>query len=131
MQELLLYLITILHLLFILFVVVTPLTNSTYFLFLHAIFVPFMIFHWILNDNTCALTVIEKKIREQLYGTVQSEDCFTCRLIEPVYDFKKNYSSFSTMIYIITISLWLVSVYKLYNKYKSGEISEFGDLFII
>lgn len=133
MKEILLNIIMVLHVLFILFVVITPFTNSTYFLFLHVIFIPFLILHWIMNDNTCVLTIMERRIRQSLSGNenIDDKDCFTCRLIEPVYDFKKNYDSFSTYIYVITIGLWLISVYKLFNKYRSGQINGFQDLFIV
>lgn len=131
MNEIFLQIITFIHILIILFIVIVPFTNSNYFLLLHAVVVPFIIIHWILNDNTCVLTVLEKNIRENLYGVIPKQDeCFTCQLIEPIYDFKKNYESMSTAIYIITITLWAVSVYKLYAKWKCGEIKSFSDLFI-
>jgi hypothetical protein len=131
MNKLCLQLITFIHILFILFVIVIPFTNNNYFLLLHAIIVPFVMLHWILNDNTCILTIIEKNMREQLYGVVpDKEECFTCQLIEPIYDFKNNYESMSTAIYLITIGLWFISVYKLYSKWQSGEITSLSDFFI-
>lgn len=130
MKQFLLYIISFLHILFILFVVITPFINSNYFLFLHAIFIPFLIFHWIINDNTCVLTMIERKLRKEIYGTETTEDdCITCKLIEPVYDFRSNYSGFSTIIYSITIGLWLISMCRLYSKYSDGSISKLGDIF--
>src|SRR4029079_19804711 len=103
-KEILLKFITLIHILFVLFIVLAPFSNSNYILILHFIFVPFMILHWILNDNTCVLTIIERNLRKKMYGEEQydDEDCFTCRLIELVYDFKKNYETFSKFIYIIT-----------------------------
>lgn len=128
MWDILLNTITYLHLLFVGFIVAIPFTNSNYFLLLHAILVPFIVFHWILNDNTCILTVIEKKIRKNYLNKADDEECVTCKLIEPVYDFKKNYSKFSAIIYTITILLWLISVSRLLYKYKTGQISSFQDL---
>ena len=116
---------------FVLFVVVAPFTSSTYLLFLHFIFVPFMVLHWALNDNTCILTVIERKLRKEIYGETNDDDCITCKLIEPVYDFRSNYQTFSTIIYTITILLWLISAGKLFYKYHTGGISSFKDLFIM
>ena len=130
MNEFMLQLITLVHILFILFIVVVPFTNSNYLLMLHVIVVPFMIAHWIINDNTCVLTIIEKKMRKEMYGTEPDpNDCFTCRLIEPIYDFNKNHNALSAIIYGITISLWALSVYKLYSRYRSGSITSFVDLF--
>ena len=95
---------TILHIAFILFVILVPLTNSNYLLFTYSIFIPFMILHWILNDNTCALTYIEQYVRTKITGKPSDKkDCITYKLISPIYDFNKNYNSFSTFIYIITI----------------------------
>lgn len=130
--ELLLNIITILHILFVLFVIVVPFTSSNYLLFMHSVFVPFLLFHWVLNDNTCALTIVERKLRQKISGKdFVDDDCITCKLIEPVYDFRKNYETFTTIIYTVTISLWLISVYKLYSGYSNGSITSFKDLFTI
>jgi len=131
MKEILLKLITVIHICFIIFMVVTPFFNSNYFLLLHTIFIPFLIFHWICNDNTCVLTVIEKKLRKEISGEVDENDCITCRLIEPVYDFRKNYQGFTMIIYTITILLFLLSSGKLVYRYSTGEIKGLKDLFII
>ena len=131
MKKVLLNIITIIHLLFVLFVVITPFTNSNYFLLLHSIVVPFIILHWVCNDNTCCLTLVEKQLRKSVYGKVSDSDCITCKLIEPVYDFKNDYASFSKFIYISAITLWLISTGKLMYKYKNGEIQKLEHLFRI
>ena len=129
MIDILLKIVSLLHVLFVIFVIVTPFVNSNYFLMLHIIFLPFMMLHWICNDNTCVLTIIERNLKRKLYGKIDEEECITCKLIEPVYDFRKNYSNFSLIIYSITIILWLISVGQLAYKYKSGEITSYIDLF--
>ena len=132
MKDILLKIITLLHVLFVIFVVVTPFINSNYFLFIHSIFIPFLILHWICNDNTCVLTIIERKLRKEINKTDNvDDDCITCKLIEPVYDFRKNYKTFTILIYGITLSLWSISVGRLIYKYNNNSISEFKDLFII
>lgn len=114
----------------ILFVVITPFLNSNYLLLMHAIIVPFIMIHWILNDNTCMLTTIEKHIRERMNGApVNTHDCFTCRLIDPIYDFKSNYEDYSNFIYLITTALWFISLIKLTCKWRSGEINSLISLF--
>jgi len=132
MKELLLKAITLIHVIFVLFVVGTPFIGSNYFLLLHAIFVPFMMIHWLCNDNTCCLTIVERNLRKHMSGKKKynDEDCITCKIIEPVYDFRKNYKTFSKIIYAITITLWLISLTRLYMKYKSGEIASFTDMFM-
>jgi hypothetical protein len=131
-KEILLKIVTILHIIFVLFVIVIPFTSSNYLLFAHAIFVPFLLFHWIINDNTCALTYIERKLRQEISGKDYVDDeCITCKLIEPIYDFRKNYETFTVIIYTITIGLWLLSIGKLCYGYKTGTIKSFKDLFVL
>jgi hypothetical protein len=101
-------------------------------LFLHVIIVPFMMAHWFANDNMCTLTVIEKHVRKQVYGNgenAKTENCFTCRLIEPIYDFDKNFDNFQIFVYIFTACLWFGSLYKLYLNYKNGRLKSIRDLF--
>jgi hypothetical protein len=81
-----------------------------------------------LNDNTCFLTLVEKYIREQNGMSISNADCFTCRIIEPVYDFEKNNRDASDIIYAVTLFLWVLGFTKLYNKWSRGEIKTINDL---
>lgn len=131
MNEFMLYMIIVLHFVFILFVVLTPFIGNNYFLILHAIIVPFIMAHWYTNDNNCALTMMEKKIRQNLYGEEPDpNDCFTYNLIAPVYDFKKNNNDMSTIIYLVTIGLWGYTLLRLYTNYRDGKLSKLEDLMI-
>jgi hypothetical protein len=124
-----LLLITVLHLIIVLFIIITPFLNSNYLLTLHVITVPFIIFHWIINNNTCSLTVAEKLIRKKTYGDILNDnDCFTYNLIAPIYDFNKNYEDFSKFIYFFTFTLLSISSYKLFIKFYNKEILSFNDL---
>ena len=125
----LLILINIIHLVVIIFVLAAPFSNSNYLMLLHIIVVPFIILHWLLNNNTCSLTVAETYIREKTVGTkVNSQDCFTYKLVAPIYDFNKDHETFSSFIYILTIGVWLISVYNISYKLCTGEISTIEDL---
>jgi len=107
----------------------TPFVGNNYFLLLHVIIVPFMMLHWYMNDNNCALTLMEKKIRMNLYGEEPDpNDCFTYNLIAPVYDFKKNNNDMSSLIYLITICLWGFTLYRLWTNYKEGKLSKLEDI---
>ena len=130
-EEIKLKIIFICHLIIILFVVIVPFFNSNYLLFMHSIIVPFIIFHWVTNNNMCALTLIEKEIRKRLNKNSNSDNCFTCKIIEPVYDFKNNHIRRRKFIYTITIFLWIIGVLKLYMKYKNKQINKFYDLFVL
>tara|TARA_Y100000766_G_C18878647_1_gene592194 strand:+ start:1460 stop:1744 length:285 start_codon:yes stop_codon:yes gene_type:complete len=90
--------------------------------------IPFMLVHWVTNDNTCFLTLVERGYQQKVYNKVDDRACFTCNLIEPVYDFKNNYESVSDIIYMITFSLWFYTIYQLYTKYKNNEIKNYKDL---
>jgi hypothetical protein len=128
-NESILWLITVLHVLVIIFVICAPFSNSNYLLIMHLIIVPFILLHWVLNNNTCSLTVAEKFIRERTTGDdIDKEDCFTYKFIAPIYDFNKNNKDFSSFTYILTIGLWLITVYNLLRKYESGEINSFADI---
>ena len=123
-----LVLITVLHLIIVLFIIITPFTNSNYLLLLYVITVPFIILHWVMNNNTCSLTVAEKFIRQKTYGVLLNDDeCFTYNLIAPIYDFNKNYETFSNFIYLSTFSLLSIACYKLFNKIYNGEIKNIAD----
>lgn len=52
------------HLIFIILVLIVPFSNSPYLLMMHSIFIPFMILHWVTNNDTCVLTTIEKTARD-------------------------------------------------------------------
>lgn len=107
--------INFLHFCFVLFVVITPFFQNANLLFLHILIVPFMIAHWITNNNSCSLTLIERK----LSNSENDDDCFTCKLIEPVYDFKKNNVDKSDVIYFVTVVLWIISLIQFYFLFTS------------
>ena len=127
-NDTLLILINIIHLIVIIFVLATPFSNSNYLLLVHIIVVPFIMLHWILNNNTCCLTIAEKYIRQKTIGTkIKEEDCFTYQLIAPIYDFSKDHEAFAIFIYILTTCVWLISVYNISYKLCSGQITNIDD----
>lgn len=131
LSNIILNIIWLCHLLVVCFVVGIPFFGNYYFLFLHSIIVPFIMFHWYVNDNTCVLSLMELHIRKNMgQENVEEKDCFTCQLINPVYDFRANYSEWTALIYTITIFLWYVSLCKLYDGFNSGNIKSFKDLII-
>ena len=128
----LLYLIKALHLAIIIFVVGTPFLNINYFLLLHVITVPFIMFHWILNNNTCALTIAEHFITEKITGKkVDPRESFMSNLINPVYDFADNHRDLDILLYIVVSILFLISALRLIKKKLDGEIKTLTDLFRI
>jgi len=74
--------------------------------------------------------MIEKRFRN-VKTKEDEEDCFTCRLINPIFNFNKNNINISALLYIIVILLWFMSISRLMLKYKNGEIENYKDLFVI
>lgn len=122
-DKLILFIINIIHYIVILCVIFIPFTNNSLLLLLHSIIIPFILFHWYLNNDTCALTLLEKFVREKINDdknkVIKEEDCITYKIISPIYNFT-NYNK-SKVIWIITILLWLLSSIKVYNKYSNNE----------
>ena len=101
----LLYIIRLIHILFVAFMILVPFFGNKYLLRFHFILVPFLFIHWILNDNTCALTLLESKLTG-----VNTSDTFIGRIVEPVYDIS------SRNIYVITLALYFVTCYRVYTN---------------
>lgn len=113
MSILLLIPIKLFHVATVAFIVCVPFTNTTDLLKIHTIALPVIILHWILNNNTCCLTLMEHSIRNSIYG---NHVAYQQTFIEPIYDFKMNNEDMSSLIYNATIALWLISIYKLYQN---------------
>lgn len=119
----------ILHILFSIFILFTPFYGNNYLLLLHIIILPFVMSHWIINDQSCALTLMELKFRELIYDEVKREDCFFASLVEPVYNLDKLFKNDTNILYFFTIFLWGTSLSKLILKYNNNEIKKISDLF--
>lgn len=128
LNDTIIILINVLHLLVIFFVLLTPFSGSNYLLLLHIIVVPFIIFHWLLNNNLCCLTIMEAYIKEKTTGVKTSlDECFVYQIVAPIYDFNKNHEMFSDFIYGLTWSMWGISVFMLGRKFSNGEINSWND----
>jgi len=71
-----------LHVLMLIAVVVTPFIGSRKWILIDLMFMWSVYLHWILNDNTCALTVLEKAVR----GTPDDDSTFFGRLFGKAYE---------------------------------------------
>ena len=100
----------VIHLLLVVYMVVYPFTtNDSIFLFFHAAFLGFIILHWLMNSDTCALTEIEFWVRKKLTSNFSNKtrgDTFFGKLISPVY-------KVSTIeIYKLSILLMFFTIHK-------------------
>lgn len=122
-----------LHVYFVLFAVLTPFISNNYLLLIHCLVVPFMFLHWITNNNTCAITLMEKKLRESFHkkkGSVESKDTFSGRLVEPVYDFVKNNKKYESFIYSATLVLIVIAYHKLFKIFADRKITNIFDIIV-
>lgn len=64
-----------------------------------------IIFHWVINNDTCALTIIESWISGK-----PSDQTFIGRIVKPIYNIK------DTQITYITLILLLIAMIRLMKK---------------
>ena len=109
MQELTLKIIRIIHYLFLAFMIFVPFFGGELLLSYHFITVPFLILHWLTNNDVCALTLIESKL------TGKTEDqTFIGNIIKPIYNMHLE----SKHYYWITAILFAVTTYRLWSVYQ-------------
>lgn len=104
------FLLHILHLLFILFITITPFTNNIILLQYHLVIIPFLMIHWILNNDNCFFSTLESL----LTGKPVNET-FIGRIVKPIYNVQNKH------IWIITILLYLVTIIKLIMLIMNGH----------
>jgi hypothetical protein len=116
----------LLHLLFVLWVLITPFTNSEPMLILHLIMMPFLWMHWWINDDTCSLTMIEMKLRGLEYGTEDAQKSFFYNLVSPVYRIQDG--DVRSVAWLLSLLLWLITLTKVVKKPTMIK-DVFGDAF--
>lgn len=110
LQTLLANIIFTIHAAVIVWSIATPfITNETGMLVIHIAFVLGVMFHWMMNSNLCALSVIEAYMRNVHYT-----ESFMHRLIGPIYDIHE--SEWITICYIVCAIVISVSIFKLWTK---------------
>jgi len=99
------------HILIILFVLIAPFSQIPYILGLHVTLCITLIVHWIYNNDTCALSIMESKLRG-----VDYTQSFSHKFVSPLYNISET--KWSRIIWTITIIAMIVSGYKLYHSEK-------------
>ena len=68
---------------------------------MYSLFIPFVFFHWITNDDTCCLTQLE------VYFTGQDKaKTFMSRVLDPVYNVSDDASG--RLIKLSAFALWML-----------------------
>lgn len=95
----------LIHVAFVAFMALTPFGTCRPALVVHVLITPFLWMHWALNDDTCALTVLEKSVRG-----VSDDKSFFHSLVSPVY--KVEDRDVRHLGWLASVVLWLVAVGK-------------------
>ena len=94
------------HLVFLIAILVIPFTNDRRNLEFYSILIPFLFYHWSVNDDTCALTQAEMYVTGQ-----QKEETFMHRVVSPVY--KMDDTDANNLTKTVFFALWAVVQYRL------------------
>lgn len=94
------------HLVFLIFILVIPFTNDRRNLEFYSILIPFIFYHWSVNDDTCALTQAEMAITGS-----KKEETFMGRVVGPIYKMEENEINHLTKT--VFFVLWGIVQYRL------------------
>ena len=93
----------VLHILVVAFVLLAPFSDNASVIRTHVWLVPFLWVHWLLNDDSCALTVLECKLRGVPVGK-----SFVHDIVSPVY--RLGQTSASSLAWVATFLAWTVAM---------------------
>lgn len=94
-----------LHVAFVAFMALAPFSGDRVVLVLHLVTTPFLWVHWLLNDDTCALTLLESRLRG-----VPAEASFVHSLVGPVYKLRDG--DVRVACWVASVALWAVTLRK-------------------
>ena len=93
----------VVHLAFLAFATLAPFSSDPAVLALYVLTIPFLWVHWACNDDTCALTLLERKLR----GLEGNDESFVHRIVSPVYKIRDEHAS--QVAWVASVGLWLVA----------------------
>ena len=96
----------LLHTLFLLAILIVPFTNNKRNLEFYSIIIPFIFYHWSVNDDTCALTQAEMMVTGK-----HKDETFMGRLVGPIYKMEEN--QVNNMTKTLFFVLWAFVGYRL------------------
>lgn len=99
------WLIFLLHALFVAFLTWAPFSSCDVAIVGCALLMPCLWVHWLLNDDTCALTLLERKLRG-----VENCDSFFYNLVSPIY--KPRDADVRAFAWVASVLLWGVAASK-------------------
>ncbi len=103
-------LVRVLHVAIVLAVFTFPFSGNDTMLLMEAISLPGIVFHWWLNNDTCALTLLE----QYLTGKAKGETFFDM-LFGSIYRIP-DWIQTGPVPYLICIGLWLYTVWQIRKR---------------
>jgi hypothetical protein len=94
------------HFCFLLWILVTPFLNDLRQLEFYGMIIPFIFYHWSVNDDTCAMTQLEMMLTNQ-----EKEKTFMHRVVSPIYVMEEN--DVNKITKTVFFTLWAFSQYRL------------------
>lgn len=123
-----LHLVQLVHFIGIIWMIIIPFQDEVNLLVVHVSASLSILIHWLANDNTCFLSMVEAKIRG-----IPKNSGFIHSLIAPIYDMNKiqiNCFAYAALFLLAIISIYKIvtsqrwkNMLKLYSK--TNKISSF------
>lgn len=107
-------LVWLLHALIVVAALVVPFCNDDYMLALYVFMMPFLWAHWLLNDDTCALTALECHLR----GLKSDGESFIYKVVSPVYKIRNAHVK--SVARWASVALWCLAVYRVRQRGSLG-----------
>ena len=96
----------LIHLIFLLWILIVPFTNNRRNLEFYSMIIPFIFYHWSVNDDTCALTQAEMYVTGR-----DKEKTFMGRVVGPIYKMEEN--ELNKLTKTLFFALWAFVQYRL------------------
>ena len=96
----------LIHLIFLFGILIVPFMNNQKNLEFYSMLIPFIFYHWSVNDDTCALTQAEMLVTGK-----HKEETFMGRLVGPIYKMEDN--EVNKMTKTLFFALWAFVQYRL------------------
>ena len=110
------------HMAFVSYIFLTPLVAPWIFLPGHICMCILVMGHWITNDNTCALSIIEAKLRG-----IDQQSSFFYSVVEPIYSKGRIGRSQESLEEVLVIICWIVLIFLVaISIYRLSKIPELG-----
>jgi hypothetical protein len=100
----------VLHALIVIAAVTVPFSDDDSLLAAYVFLIPFLWAHWLLNDDTCALTALECRLR----GLESNGESFIYKVVSPVYKIRN--AQVKTLARWGSVALWCLAVYRVRQR---------------